>query len=55
MGNSFSVAVKTLKHQFLKKTSSIVQRKEDTPSILTPTVAFEQDEFDPALEQAPFL
>jgi hypothetical protein len=60
MGHSFSLAIKSLKREFRKRTSAIVQsrtaEKEEETAILSPTaVALHEDEDDPEFITAPYL
>lgn len=60
MGHSFSVAIKSLKKEFSKRTSAVMQsrtpRAEEETAILSPTaVALQEDEEDPEFVTAPFL
>lgn len=60
MGHSFSVAIKSLKKEFSKRTSAVMQsrtpQKEEETAILSPTaVALHEDEEDPEFITAPYL
>lgn len=60
MGHSFSVAIKSLKKEFSKRTSAVMQsrtpRAEEETAILSPTaVALQEDEEDPEFVTAPYL
>jgi predicted type IV restriction endonuclease len=57
MGHSFSLAIKSLKKEFCKRTSLVMQSRksktEETTSLTA--VALHEDEEDPEFVTAPFL
>jgi len=58
MGHSFSLAIKSLKKEFCKRTSAVMQsrtpQKEEETTSLT-AVALHEEEDDPEFITAPFL
>ena len=60
MGHSFSLAIKSLKKEFCKRTSAVMQSRtaqdDEGTAILSPTaVALQEEEDDPEFITAPYL